>query len=52
MLLLDHSKFDRRNFQIICPLAELPHLVTDEEPGPDLGAALVRAGVELHLAGR
>ena len=52
MLLLDHSKFDRRNFQIICPLEELPHLVTDEEPGPDLGAALVRAGVELHLAGR
>lgn len=52
MLLLDHSKFDRRNFRIICPLDELPHLVTDEEPGPDLSAALVRAKVEVHLAGR
>ncbi len=52
MLLLDHSKFGRRNFQIICPLDELPHLVTDEEPGPDLGAALARAKVEVHLAGR
>lgn len=52
MLLLDHSKFDRRNFRIICPLDELPHLVTDEEPGQDLSAALVRAKVEVHLAGR
>jgi DeoR/GlpR family transcriptional regulator of sugar metabolism len=52
MLLLDHSKFDRRSFQIICPLQELPHLVTDAEPGPDLADALERAGVALHLAGR
>jgi DeoR/GlpR family transcriptional regulator of sugar metabolism len=52
MLLLDHSKFDRRNFQIICPLQELAHLVTDEEPGPDLAGALEHARVEVHLAGR
>jgi DeoR/GlpR family transcriptional regulator of sugar metabolism len=52
MLLLDHSKFDRRSFQIICPLQELPHLVTDVAPGPDLGAALERARVDVHLAGR
>lgn len=52
MLLLDHSKFDRRSFQIICPLRDLPHLVTDETPGPTLSAALARARVELHVAGR
>lgn len=50
MLLLDHAKFDRRSFQIICTLEELPHLVTDREPGPDLARALARAQVEVHLA--
>lgn len=51
MLLLDHSKFGRRNFQIICPLSELPQLVTDATPDPDLSAALARAKVQVHLAG-
>ena len=52
MLLIDHSKFDRVHFAIVCPLRDLPHLVTDAPPGPDLGAALARARVELHFAGQ
>lgn len=51
MLLLDHGKFDRVGFEIVCPLPELRHLVSDEAPDGELAAALARAKVQVHLAG-
>lgn len=50
MLLLDHGKFDRMGFETICPLKDLRHLVSDSAPNGELGAALARAKVQVHLA--
>lgn len=50
MLLLDHGKFDRAGFEIVCPLKELRHLVSDAAPNGELGVALARAKVQVHLA--
>jgi DeoR family glycerol-3-phosphate regulon repressor len=50
MLLLDHGKFDRKSFEVVCPLKDLRHLVCDRVPNGDLGTALARARVQVHLA--
>jgi DeoR/GlpR family transcriptional regulator of sugar metabolism len=50
MLLLDHAKFDRVGFERVCRLPDLRHLVSDQAPDGDLGAALARARVQVHLA--
>jgi DeoR/GlpR family transcriptional regulator of sugar metabolism len=49
-LLVDASKFGRRHFELVCPIAELTDLVTDRAPGPRLAEALQTAKTALHLA--
>jgi DeoR/GlpR family transcriptional regulator of sugar metabolism len=48
MLLLDHTKFDQSNMEVICPLTAIDQLVTDRPPNGELSAALRRARVELE----
>lgn len=48
ILLLDHSKFDRLNLEVICPLTGIDRLVTDQLPPRELSAALRRAEVEFQ----
>jgi len=48
MLLLDHTKFDQSNMEVICPLTAIDQLVTDRPPDGELSAALRRARVELE----
>jgi DeoR/GlpR family transcriptional regulator of sugar metabolism len=50
MLLLDHSKFDRMNLEVICPLQRIGRLVTDRPPTGRLKKALVSAGTEVCVA--
>jgi DeoR/GlpR family transcriptional regulator of sugar metabolism len=47
MLLIDHSKFDSPNLEVVCPLAEISRVVTNTEPPHELGAAIREAGIEL-----
>jgi DeoR/GlpR family transcriptional regulator of sugar metabolism len=47
ILLLDHSKFDMPNLEVVCPLNEIHRLVTDQAPPPELGEALGKARVEI-----
>lgn len=47
VLLLDHSKFDQPNLEVVCPLGDVQRLITDA-PVPDaLGRALRRAGTDV-----
>jgi len=48
MLLLDHTKFDQSNMEVICPLTAIDRLVTDRPPTGELSAALDRARVEFQ----
>ena len=50
ILLVDHSKFDQARYEIICPLAELDDLVSDDPPPRALAEAIAQANVALHLA--
>jgi hypothetical protein len=50
ILLVDHSKFEQARYEIICALAELDDLVSDEPPPRALAEAITRADVALHLA--
>jgi DeoR/GlpR family transcriptional regulator of sugar metabolism len=50
ILLVDHSKFDQARYEIICALAELDDLVSDDPPPRALAEALAEANVALHLA--
>jgi DeoR/GlpR family transcriptional regulator of sugar metabolism len=47
VLLVDHSKFDSPNLEVVCPLSAIHRLVTDAPPPPELAEALRRADVEL-----
>jgi DeoR/GlpR family transcriptional regulator of sugar metabolism len=50
ILLFDQSKFDQTRYEIICALAELDDLVSDDAPPRVLAEAITQAGVMLHLA--
>jgi DeoR/GlpR family transcriptional regulator of sugar metabolism len=47
ILLIDHSKFEMANLEVICPLTDIHRLVTDRAPPPELAGALSKARVEL-----
>jgi DeoR/GlpR family transcriptional regulator of sugar metabolism len=47
ILLMDHSKFETPNLEVVCPLSDISLLVTDAPPPQALKAALGKAGVEL-----
>jgi DeoR/GlpR family transcriptional regulator of sugar metabolism len=47
ILLLDHSKFEMPNLEVVCPLTDLHRLVTDQAPPHELGEALGKARVEI-----
>src|SRR5215470_10077671 len=48
ILLADHSKFDRANLEVVCPLSRIHRLVSDAAPPRDLAKALRDADVKLH----
>ena len=50
ILLVDHSKFDQARYEIICALAELDDLVSDDPPPRALAEAIAQANLALHLA--
>jgi len=50
ILLADHSKFDVRMMEVVCPLSDLAAVVTDQPPPDPLAEALRRAGARLQLA--
>ena len=50
ILLLDHSKFDRMNLEVICPLRQIGRMVTDRIPAGRLRKALASAGTEISVA--
>ncbi len=50
-LLVDHTKFEARSLELVCPLSEIDALLTDAAPPPALLTALDAAGVELRVAG-
>jgi DeoR/GlpR family transcriptional regulator of sugar metabolism len=50
MLLIDHSKFDRMNFEVICPLREIGRIVTDRPPTGGLRKSMMGAGTEVSIA--
>ena len=47
ILLLDHSKFEMPNLEVVCPLGEIHRLVTDQAPAHELASALGKAKVEI-----
>jgi len=49
ILLVDHSKFDRANLEVICPLSQIHRLVADAAPPRELAKALRDADVKLHV---
>ena len=51
VLLVDRSKFDLVQFERVCPLGEIGHLVTDRAPPRRLASALGRARVRIIVAG-
>lgn len=50
VLLVDSSKFDLRQFETVCPLEEIDHIVADAAPSATLVRCIEQAGVRLHLA--
>ncbi|WP_082765660.1 DeoR/GlpR family DNA-binding transcription regulator [Phenylobacterium sp. CCH12-B4] len=50
VLLADHSKFDVRMLEVVCPLADLRRVVTDQPPPEGLAQALKRSGTDLTIA--
>ncbi len=49
LLLVDHSKFDAKHFEVVCPLSRLTDMVTDLKPGRALSAALQDAKISVHV---
>jgi DeoR/GlpR family transcriptional regulator of sugar metabolism len=47
VLLIDHSKFDLPNLEVVCPLRDISRIVADTEPPQELAAAIRKAGIEL-----
>jgi DeoR/GlpR family transcriptional regulator of sugar metabolism len=47
ILLIDHSKFELPNLEVVCPLSEVHRVVTDQAPPAELGEALAKARVEV-----
>jgi len=47
ILLLDHSKFEMPNLEVVCPLTDIHRLVTDQAPSHALGEALGKARIEI-----
>ncbi len=50
LLIVDHTKFEARSLEVVCPLDHLDELVTDAPPPPALGDALSAAGVAVQVA--
>lgn len=50
VLLVDHSKFDIRMLEVVCPLETLHTVVADEAPGETLADALQQAGTRVTIA--
>jgi len=50
IMIADKTKFGRLGFAVVAPLDQLDVLVTDEEPGGELKAALEVAGVRIVVA--
>lgn len=50
VLLIDHSKFDRMNLEVICPLSRIGRVITDKPPAGELSRALRNAGTEVSVA--
>jgi DeoR/GlpR family transcriptional regulator of sugar metabolism len=48
ILLLDSSKFDQPNLEVVCPLSDLHRVISDVPPPRGLAMALSDAGVETH----
>ncbi|MGK9221372.1 MULTISPECIES: DeoR/GlpR family DNA-binding transcription regulator [unclassified Microbacterium] len=46
-ILADSTKLGRRLFAQVVPLEQADYLITDEQPSPELSAALAAAGVEV-----
>ncbi len=49
LLIVDHTKFEARSLEVVCPLDHLDELVTDAPPPPALGGALSAAGVAVQV---
>lgn len=49
VLLLDATKFNRRHFEIVCPLDALSDLVTDRQPEGALASSLSASRVAVHV---
>ena len=47
ILLIDHSKFEMPNLEVVCPLSDIHRVVTDQTPPKELGDALAEARVEI-----
>ena len=50
LLIVDHTEFEARSLEVVCPLDHLDELVTDAPLPPVLGDALSVAGVTVHVA--
>jgi DeoR/GlpR family transcriptional regulator of sugar metabolism len=50
VLLVDHSKFDLNQFETVCSLDRIQHIVSDAPPGPRLLRCIERAGIRLYIA--
>lgn len=50
LLLVDGSKFDLHQFELVAPLNRINDVVSDRPPAPALSAALVDNGVDFHGA--
>jgi len=48
ILVIDHSKFNQINVELVCPLGGIDHLITDQLPPEELATALQRARVEFQ----
>jgi DeoR/GlpR family transcriptional regulator of sugar metabolism len=47
ILLIDHSKFELPNLEVVCPLNDIHRVITDQVPPKALGDALAKARVEV-----
>lgn len=50
ILVIDQTKFGQTMFEVVCPLSDLDHLVTDAAPIGSLQKSLAKANVTLHVA--
>ncbi|MGQ9683963.1 MAG: DeoR/GlpR family DNA-binding transcription regulator [Anaerolineae bacterium] len=52
ILVADHTKFNRVSTALVCSVAEVRRIVTDDQAPPDLVEALVERGIEVIVAQR